>query len=182
MNSYFYLDANNEQQGPVAPSQFATYGIKADTLVWCNGMDDWARADSIAELTPYLSNSASSEATPPPYSGGAPHAAQHAGAQPGINVNVNQSPNYIPCPDTYLVWAILSTLFCCLPTGIVSIVYSCQVNSKYASGDYQGAMQSSASAKKWALAGLIVSLVCSLLYGIFVIAMIALGVGSSAYL
>ena len=34
-----------------------------------------------------------------------------------------------------LVWAILSTLFCCLPAGIVSIVYAAQVNGKLAAGD-----------------------------------------------
>ena len=29
-----------------------------------------------------------------------------------------------------LVWAILTTLFCCLPAGIVSIVYAAQVNGR----------------------------------------------------
>ena len=35
-------------------------------------------------------------------------------------------------PPNHLVWAILSTLFCCLPLGIASIVFAAQVNSKYA--------------------------------------------------
>ena len=50
----------------------------------------------------------------------------------------------------YLVQAILCTLFCCLPAGIVSIVYAAQVNSKLAVGDRMGAIQSSENAKKWA--------------------------------
>ena len=50
----------------------------------------------------------------------------------------------------YLVQAILCTLFCCLPAGIVSIVYAAQVNSKLAVGDRAGAIQSSDNAKKWA--------------------------------
>ena len=41
-----------------------------------------------------------------------------------------------------LVWAILSTLFCCLPAGIVSIVYAAQVNGKLAAGDIAGAQES----------------------------------------
>jgi hypothetical protein len=50
---------------------------------------------------------------------------------------------------TYLPQAILTTLFCCLPFGIVAIVYAAQVNSKLAAGDYEGAMQASKSAKTW---------------------------------
>lgn len=52
-------------------------------------------------------------------------------------------------PDNHLVAAILTTLFCCLPFGIVSIVKSSQVNSKWQAGDYQGAIQSSEEAKTW---------------------------------
>ncbi|WP_417935251.1 CD225/dispanin family protein [Flagellimonas maritima] len=29
-----------------------------------------------------------------------------------------------PKPDNYLVWAILSTIFCCIGTGIASIIYA----------------------------------------------------------
>ena len=50
----------------------------------------------------------------------------------------------------YLVPAILTTLFCCLPAGIVSIVYAAQVDGKVATGDRVGALQSSANAKAWA--------------------------------
>ena len=50
----------------------------------------------------------------------------------------------------YLVQAILTTIFCCLPLGIVSIVYAAQVNGKLEAGDRAGALQSSRSAKMWA--------------------------------
>ena len=42
-------------------------------------------------------------------------------------------------PPNNLVWAILATILCCVPLGIVSIVYSAQVNSKWAVGDVAGA-------------------------------------------
>ena len=54
-----------------------------------------------------------------------------------------------PKPDNRLVWAILSTLCCCLPFGIVAIVYAAQVDGKYAAGDYQGAVDSANKAKTW---------------------------------
>ncbi|WP_420266665.1 CD225/dispanin family protein [Candidatus Magnetominusculus dajiuhuensis] len=51
-------------------------------------------------------------------------------------------------PD-YLVWSILSTLFCCLPVGIVAIVYSAQVGTRLRVGDVAGARHSSKKAKMW---------------------------------
>ena len=47
----------------------------------------------------------------------------------------------------YLIPAILSTVFCCLPLGVVSIIFATQVNSKIAAGDIAGAMESSKKAK-----------------------------------
>ena len=49
----------------------------------------------------------------------------------------------------YLVQAILVTLFCCLPFGIVAIVYAAQVNSKAAAGDIAGAQAASDAARMW---------------------------------
>jgi hypothetical protein len=71
----------------------------------------------------------------------------------------------------YLVPAILATLFCCLPVGVVSIVFATQVNTKVAAGDIQGAMVASKSAKLW----LIVSVSLGLLVWIIVILANALG-------
>ena len=50
MNSYFYLDSNNKQHGPIVVEKFAENGVTPSTLVWCNGMDNWQPADSVAEL------------------------------------------------------------------------------------------------------------------------------------
>ena len=49
----------------------------------------------------------------------------------------------------YLAQAILVTIFCCFPAGIVAIVLAAQVNGKVARGDIQGALQSSHNAKTW---------------------------------
>ncbi len=50
----------------------------------------------------------------------------------------------------YLAQAILVTIFCCLPFGIVSIVFAAQVNGKLGAGDFAGAMETSRKAKTWA--------------------------------
>jgi hypothetical protein len=74
-----------------------------------------------------------------------------------------------------LVWAILTTLFCCLPAGIVSIVYAAQVNGKLAAGDIAGARESSDNAKKWAMWSAIIAVVGMVLYFGFIMAMGGLG-------
>lgn len=51
--------------------------------------------------------------------------------------------------DNYLVFAILSTVLCCLPAGIPAIVYASQVNSKLQLGDVAGAQLASKNAKMW---------------------------------
>jgi hypothetical protein len=55
----------------------------------------------------------------------------------------DSSPNI----QNYLVPAILATVLCCVPVGVVAIIFSAQVNSKIAAGDISGAMEASKKAK-----------------------------------
>lgn len=75
-------------------------------------------------------------------------------------------------PPNYLAWAIVTTILCCLPFGIVSIIYAAQVNSKWAIGDVSGALQSSKNAKTWAW----VSFAAGLLGVVIWIALVAFGI------
>jgi hypothetical protein len=53
-------------------------------------------------------------------------------AQPGAMVQAVS-----PSVPNYLVFAILATVLCCLPTGIAAIVYAAQVNGKVAGGRHR---------------------------------------------
>lgn len=55
-----------------------------------------------------------------------------------------------PAVPNYLVQSVLVTLCCCMPFGVVAIVYSSNVNSKLAVGDIAGAQEASRKAKMWA--------------------------------
>ena len=77
-----------------------------------------------------------------------------------------------------MVIAILTTLFCCLPFGIVAIVKASQVNSKLAMGDYNGAVQASKQAKTWSTVALAVGLIFGVLY---ILIMAIAGAASSGY-
>jgi predicted secreted protein len=90
---------------------------------------------------------------PPPQYGAPPPPGQPMGSPPPNN----------------LVWAILTTVFCCLPFGIVSIVYAAQVNGKWRAGDVAGAQESSRKARQWAMYSLIAGLVIIVIYVILAV-------------
>ena len=81
-------------------------------------------------------------------------------------------------PPNYLVWAILSTVLCFLPLGIASIVFSTQVNSKWATGDAAGAQAASAKAKKFAIWAAVAWAIIAVIYGFTLVASGALSAGS----
>ena len=76
-----------------------------------------------------------------------------------------------PAPGTqipnYLVQSILVTLCCCLPLGIVAIVFAAQVNTKIAQGDLAGARDASQKAKMFCWIALGLGLVVMAIYGVF---------------
>lgn len=75
-------------------------------------------------------------------------------------------------PPNYLAWAIVTTILCCLPFGIVSIIYAAQVNSKWTAGDVSGAFQSSKNAKTWAWVSFAVGMMGMVIW----IALVAFGI------
>ena len=83
-------------------------------------------------------------------------------------------------PQNYLVWAILTTILCCLPAGVVSIVYAAQVNSKAAAGDYAGAQQASANAKKWAIISAVAGVVVLIIYVVLIAGGMLAGFGGAS--
>jgi hypothetical protein len=92
-----------------------------------------------------------------------------------VDPNPN-APAYVP---NYLVQSILTTIFCCLPFGIVAIIFAAQVNGKLAGGDYAGAVQSSKQAKMWCWIGFGIGLAGIIAYFAFVAIMVAVGAANA---
>lgn len=116
------------------------------------------------------------------YGGGTPAGGYGAGPAGGTGgYAAGSPPQQIP---NYLVHAILSTLCCCLPLGIVSIIYATQVNTKRDAGDIAGAWEASKNAKKWAMisagVGVVWLIIVIAMNGLAFIAALA-GGGASNY-
>ena len=77
---------------------------------------------------------------------GAAPAQGSAGSAQAYPPRQDQNRPFVP---NHLVEAILVTIFCCLPAGIVAIVYAAQVNSRLVAGDIDGALTASKSAWMW---------------------------------
>ena len=69
-------------------------------------------------------------------------------------------------PANWLWQSIVATILCCLPFGIVGIVYASRVDSNYYSGRYDEAFRVAKLAKKWTLIAIGAGLVYSIIWGI----------------
>lgn len=86
--------------------------------------------------------------TPPPIPGtsaapAAPAPVQTQNAAAGGDMPSSQAP----MPSTYIIWSVLATIFCCFIPGIVAIIFSSQVSTRYLSGDLEGARRASSRAQ-----------------------------------
>lgn len=82
-------------------------------------------------------------------------------------------------PDNNLVWAILTTIFCCLPTGIYAIVLANKVDNLYFMGQYAEAKAAADGAKKWSIISVIAAVVGWILYILFYVVIFAAAFGMS---
>jgi hypothetical protein len=97
-------------------------------------------------------------------------AALNPANQPQRKTPMSQQPPPAKQPSNHLVFAILTTLFCCLPLGIVSIVKASQVSGLWAQANYAGAQAASDSARKWAMWSAILGIAAIAIYGILIAA------------
>lgn len=77
--------------------------------------------------------------------------------QPGFNQQE-------PMPPSYLVLSVVMTVLCCLVPGIVAIVFSSQVSTKYYAGDLEGARRASQNAEIWIIVSFVLGLLSATLY------------------
>jgi len=79
--------------------------------------------------------------------------------------------------SNYLVPAIIS-IFCCMPLGIVAVIFAAQVNGKVQAGDLAGAADSSKKAKLFSFIGIglgTAGIICYILFWVVFGAAMTLG-------
>lgn len=152
MKIWIYL--NGIQQGPYTLDEFRVMDLPASTPVWYEGLPQWLPA-SEAPLTAALYAVTPAAAEQP---------LQETDNTP-VSVAAVSSPAAVsredmpPCPSTYMGWSIFATICCCVPAGIVAIIFSAKTTGCYSQGRYDDAVKMSERAQ-WAI---IISIVLGLL-------------------
>lgn len=108
-------------------------------------------------------------------------AEQSGRLSPAGRIRVLPRPQFGPPPENNLVWGILTTILCCLPLGVVSIIKASQVNSLWAQGQFDAARRAADDAKKWAIWSVVASVAVWVVIVVFYIVVLAAAVSSSSY-
>ena len=153
----YWINHNGVQSGPVDADGIKELALTSRAYVWHPGLSDWVKITQVPELEGLY------EVVDEPATVGQPLQPQNtAPAQQPINPQpVNTQPAEgatEPCPPTNLVWAIITTVLCCLPAGIVAIIYAMKVTNKYREGDIEGAKRASEVGAWWCIASIILGI------------------------
>lgn len=131
--SFFYIDTKGVQQGPRTIKQLENeFVITHNTMVWSQGMKDWVRAFEVDELREICDN------RPPVH--------HHVAEQTPLETVVKEE-NCGTRPHTWMVESILATLFCCVVTGIIGIIYSTKVDRLWNEKKYDEARSAANTSK-----------------------------------
>lgn len=80
-----------------------------------------------------------------------------------------------------LVWAILTTIFCCIPLGIYAIVLATRVDGLVAAGKLDEARATAAKAKQWVIYTVVAGVITYIIVGVCYFFLIASVVGSAEF-
>ena len=166
----YWINHNGVQSGPMDLDALKQMGLTSSAYVWHEGLSDWVKITQLPELQGVFVMGGVTPETP--------QAAQelptieHEQEDPVVGQPYQpqpqpQQPQYVgqqpeasePCPPTNLVWAIITTVLCCLPAGIVAIVYALKVTNKYREGDIEGAKRASEIGAWWCIASIILAII-----------------------
>lgn len=177
--------------GPFTAMQLADMDITPDTPVWHEGLTDWVPAREIAEIASIMvarQNGAATSATDPaqyrePQSAPQPQQAYPQAGEygsfrsPGTPIQASHAPLHPEqpvaeapledCPPAYLAWSIVSLILCCIPLGVVAIIFSAQVKPAWRQGDVAKARRASERAQWCIILSMSLGLISQIFYGVF---------------
>ena len=140
VSNIYYLLIEGEKEGPYYLEDFKRFPLTAKTLVWTEEKGTWYYAEEYAELAPFLPRK-----------------------EKPIKEKEERKEAILP-PKTWLVESILATILCCMPVGVVGLIYAVQVRDMISLNRLELAYKYSAQARVWTLVSFFIGLVFSILW------------------
>ena len=160
----YWINHNGVQSGPVEPEALKQMGLTSEAYVWHEGMTDWVKITQVPELQG-MYDMASQPVTEPMATPQHVTTGQPVTTRQPITPQQYNEPQYGPvqsaeaCPPTNMVWAVLATVLCCIPLGIVGIIYANKVSKLYLAGDIEGAKKASETGAWWVIAAITIGII-----------------------
>ena len=136
----YYAFLDGEQKGPFELNELTSAGVRPSTYVWTKGMADWQRADEVPDIC-RLFRQHLAEKMHPTYQAPSPITIAPPQTPPQPSASSPEEPGQqrtgfpfrednVPEPDINtpprlsLTLAIMSLIFCFVPTGIVAVYFT----------------------------------------------------------
>ena len=152
---YWLTSGDGKTYGPYEVSElhkFATEGrTSAASQLCAEGSTSWVPFSNVIQQTRTAAPAPAPAPAPQPFP-------------------FQQQQNVQQFTPVNIVFPILVTLCCCLPCGIVSIVYASQANSMGAAGNIAGAMGAASNSKTWGIIGAVGGVVIGGIYLVLALA------------
>lgn len=185
----YWINFKGKQEGPMSIEKMVQMGVDETAYVWHSGLPDWVKITRVPELAEMLENAKNSKADdaqpqqaitepqPEQTTQEATNVAAETAPQEPVSVppsinGLNQTParaqqieskqqhEEVPkCPPTNMAWAIITTLLCCTPAGIVGIIFAFLTKKNYRNGEYERANKMS----EWGAWAIIASIILGLI-------------------
>ena len=162
---YYYIDSDGVTLGPVDIEYFKEFNINGNSWVWYEGLPQWVNASTISEIQNYTKDNL-------------PVSFSTSTRKDVVDItkeNYN-TPNkevisdeeieelHSTAPKTWLLESILITVLCCMPFGIVGIIYGSRVGSYWSQGLYAESLEASNKAGFWVRLAVMVTVILWLIY------------------
>lgn len=151
---------------PIRPSRKEEEEIKSSNDEWAEVFDSTESETEKPQTPPqtppqvppyqpqaWFNQGRPSSQTPPQWNGQYPQ-----------NQSADSGQAAEPMPDTYLVWSVVITILFSMIPGIIAIIYSTKVSSRYYQGNIEGAKRASRTAQIWCIVSILLGILWMTFY------------------
>lgn len=143
----YFAVINGNQVGPKSVADLKSLGVGKDTMVWCEGMSDWQRADTVEDFRRVFAPSV------PPYMGSQPDNAYLQGMRRSGWQGWAIASGIVNFLTMWVVWfPAIGLVF-----SILGLVFNNDANTKYAAGFPELGERAESQAKTMTIVSLVIA-------------------------